>query len=106
MDLRRLVDQAFTIEYADCGDWGSYGISVGGEYAQLRRLMNGVVEVRVEGVDEALRCACGLRIPVEEWVVERLRMRCDRRMFRAVCLFCLGLRVVDREREGEGRGER
>lgn len=67
------------------------------EYASLGQLMNGIVEVRVEAIDEALRCACGLRIPAEEFVVKRLRMRCDRRMFKAVCLFCLDLRYMARE---------
>ena len=57
-------------------------------YSQLGRFKNGIVEVQVEPIEEALTCACGSVIPEELWVLDRLRMRCDERMFRSVCRAC------------------
>lgn len=119
MDLRslgRILDNTFTI--VDHGGavasteiawtWGHVStpetkVQYEWEYASLGQLMNGIVEVRVEAIEEALRCACGLKIPAEEFVIKKLRMRCDRRMFKAMCFFCLDLRDRAREQEEEGR---
>lgn len=48
---------------------------------------------------------CGLEIPGEELVVKRLRMRFDRRIFRAMCLFGLDLMNMARKQEEEGKVE-
>ena len=59
------------------------------EYSLLGHLQNGIVEVRVESIADALRCVCGASIPREAWALKRLRARYDRRMFKSVCLACL-----------------
>ena len=63
--------------------------SFGWQYSVLGQLKNGIVEVHVESIDDALRCACGARIPEDELTLKRLRARYDRRMFKSVCLTCL-----------------
>ena len=59
------------------------------EYSMLGQLKNGIVDVHVESIADALKCACGARIPKDDWVLKRLRARYDRRMFKSVCLTCL-----------------
>ena len=59
------------------------------EYSMLGQLQNGIVEVHVESIADAMRCACGARIPKKDWNLKRLRARYDRRMFKSVCLKCL-----------------
>lgn len=63
--------------------------SFGWEYSILGQLQNGIVEVHVQSIADALRCACGVRIPEDERTLKRLRARYDRRMFKSVCLTCL-----------------
>ena len=57
-------------------------------YNELGRFKNGIIEVQVEPIEKALTCACGSVIPEEPRVMQRLRMRCDERMFRSVCRAC------------------
>ncbi|KAL8793761.1 MAG: hypothetical protein Q9195_003703 [Heterodermia aff. obscurata] len=59
------------------------------EYSILGQLKNGIVEVHVESIPDALTCACGARIPEADWTLKKLRARYDRRIFKSVCLACL-----------------
>ena len=65
----------------------------------LGQLMNGIVEVSVESLEDALKCDCGVEIPSEDFVLRKLRMRYDRRMFKSVCFFCLDLRDIFTEEQ-------
>ena len=57
-------------------------------YHLLGRHKNGIVKVHVQSIEEALTCACGSVIPEKPWILQRLRMRCDERMFKSVCSTC------------------
>lgn len=72
-------------------------------YDHLGREKNGIVEVQVELIENALTCACGSVIPAEPWVLQRLRMRCDERMFRSVCRACHEAPALLAEQRERGR---
>ena len=75
--------------------------SFGWQYSVLGQLKNGIVEVHVEPIDDALKCACGARIPEDEWTLKQLRARYDRRMSKSVCLTCLDYRDKKKHDEQE-----
>ena len=75
------------------------------QYLMLGQLKNGIVEVHVESIADALTCACGARLPEDDWTLDRLRARYDRRMLKSVCLTCLSYRNIEKHDAQEEAGQ-